>query len=70
MCVTYLEDELSETVRVFVIEQEGVAGVGCPGLVQQQEELVFGRTALEKAEQQLQQATQLQHTHTRTRTSN
>lgn len=62
--VTHLEDELSESIWVLVIEQESVAGVGRPGLKEEQEELVPGRTALKKAEYQLQQPTQLQHTTT------
>lgn len=47
---THLEDKLSESVWVFVIEQESVAGVGCPGFKEEQEELVPGRAALKKAE--------------------
>lgn len=47
---------------MFVIEQQSVDGVGLPGLKEEQEELVPGWTGLKKAEQQLQQPTQLQHT--------
>lgn len=47
---------------MLVVEQEGVAGVGRPGLKEQEEELVPGWTGLKKAEQQLQQPAQLQHT--------
>lgn len=50
LAVTHLEDELSESIGVLVIEQESVAGVGRPGLKEEQEELVPGRTALEKTE--------------------
>ncbi len=62
LAVTHLEDELSESIWVLVIEQESVAGVGRPGLKEEQEELVPGRTALKKAEYQLQKPTQLQRT--------
>lgn len=62
VAATHLEDELSESIRVLVVEQESVAGVGRSGLKEEQEELVPGRTALEKAKQQLQHPTQLQHT--------
>lgn len=35
-----LENKLSEAVRVFVIQQQGVAGIGRPRLEQQQEKLI------------------------------
>lgn len=57
----HLEDEFPETVRVLVVEQQRVARVGGAGFEEEQEELVPGRAALQEAEQQLQQATQLQH---------
>lgn len=57
------EDELSESIRVLVVEQESVAGVSCCRLKQQQEELLSDWTGLEEADQHLQQFTQLQHTH-------
>lgn len=44
---------------MLAVEQESVAGVGRPGLKEEQEELVLGWTALQKAEEQLQQSTQL-----------
>lgn len=47
---------------MFVIEKESIAGVGRSGLVEEQEELIPGRAALEEAEQQLQQPAKLQHT--------
>lgn len=47
---THLEDELAEPIGVLVIEQQSVAGVGRPGLKEEQEELVPGRTALKKAD--------------------
>lgn len=56
-----LEDELSEAVWVFVVEQQGVAGVGRSGFKQQQEELVTWRAGLQQSQQQLQYPTQLQH---------
>lgn len=59
----HLEDELPESVRVLVVEQQGVARVGGAGFEEEQEELVPGRAALKEAEQQLQQATQLQDKH-------
>lgn len=59
----HLEDELPESVRVLVVEQQGVARVGGAGFEEEQEELVPGRAALQEAEQQLQQATQLQDKH-------
>lgn len=58
-----LKDELPESVRVLVVEQQGVARVGGAGFEEEQEELVPGRAALQEAEQQLQQATQLQDKH-------
>lgn len=58
----HLEDELSQSIRVFVVEQEGVQGVGRRRFEEQQEELVFGWTALQQTEQHLQQRAQLQHT--------
>lgn len=50
MCeeVPHLEDELSEAVWVFGVEQQGVAGVSRPRLKQQQEKLVPGSTGLEQ----------------------
>lgn len=62
MSVSHLEDELSESIRVLVVEEESVAGVGCCRLKQQQEELVSDWTGLEEADQHLQQFTQLQYT--------
>lgn len=59
----HLEDELPESVRVLVVEQQGVARVGGAGFEEEQEELVPGWAALKEAEQQLQQATQLQDKH-------
>jgi len=60
----HLEDELSEAVGVFVVEQQGVAGVGGSRFKQQQEELVPRRAGLQQSQQQLQDPTQLQqHTH-------
>ncbi len=64
--ITHLEDELSESIGVFVIEQQSVAGVCCSRFKEEQEDLVSGRTALKKAEQQLEKPTQLQHTTTTT----
>lgn len=61
--VSHLEDELSESIRVLVVEEESVAGVSCCRLKQQQEELLSDWTGLEEADQHLQQLTQLQHTH-------
>lgn len=57
---THLEDELSESIRVFVIKQQSVARVCGRGLEEVQEELVFGRAALEQAEQKLQNTAELQ----------
>lgn len=57
----HLEDELSETVRVFVVEQQCIAGVSCSRFEQQQEELVPRRAGLQQSQQQLQDPTQLQH---------
>lgn len=48
--VTHLEDKLSETIRVLVIEQESIAGVSCSRLKEQQEELVSDWTTLEEAD--------------------
>ena len=62
LAVTHLEDKFSKSIWVFVIEKEGVAGVGGCGLEEEQEELVLGRTGLKQAEQQLQQTAQLQYT--------
>lgn len=62
MSVSHLEDELSDSIRVLVVEEESVAGVGCCRLKQQQEELVSDWTGLEEADQHLQQFTQLQYT--------
>lgn len=42
----HLEDKFSESIRVFVIEEEGVAGVRRCRFEEEQEELVLGRTAL------------------------
>lgn len=59
--VTYLKDKFSESIWVFVIEEESIAGVSRRGFKEKQEELVFGWAALQKAQQQLQQSTQLQN---------
>lgn len=56
-----LENKLSKAVRVFVIQQQGVAGIGCPRLEQQQEKLITWHAHLEKTQQYLQNTAQLQH---------
>lgn len=59
----HLEDKFPESVWVLVVEQQCVARVGGAGFEEEQEKLVPCWAALQEAEQQLQQATQLQHKH-------